>query len=367
MRKIALTLMTSLLSCSAASAFWPEAADSLLEVGVGYRQDTIEWKTRSHFDSSSCATSYDSCDEYLSEFPGVNSKLKWKDLSIWQIEMKGKYVTCDNVYLRMNADYGWVTSGKNHDSDRFHFDSSHDHYVSKDCHPSDCSDYDCSRSHAKAKGDVYDVRLAVGYQFKMCDDNFSVAPLIGYSWHGQHLKDKRQHDHSSCYTSSSSCDIVPSSCHTVSKDDCSSDSSYCGKHTKYNTRWNGPFIGFDFDYRFGCACEWDFFGTYEFHWADYHARGHWAQRPDLPDGFRHHAKTAYGSIFDIGVRWDFCECWTLAVKGEFQWFWADKGRDRARIGECHAGNVKEECVLSIPLRDIKWNSAGVSVDVGMVF
>ena len=47
MRKFALTLMASLLSCSAAFAFWPEATDSSLEVGVGYRQDRLEWKTSS--------------------------------------------------------------------------------------------------------------------------------------------------------------------------------------------------------------------------------------------------------------------------------------------------------------------------------
>ena len=49
MRKFAVTLMTSLLSCSAASAFWPEATDSSLEVGVGYRQDRLEWKTSTSF------------------------------------------------------------------------------------------------------------------------------------------------------------------------------------------------------------------------------------------------------------------------------------------------------------------------------
>ena len=50
MRKFIVTLMASLLSCSAAFAFWPEATDSSLEIGVGYRQDRLEWKTSSHFD-----------------------------------------------------------------------------------------------------------------------------------------------------------------------------------------------------------------------------------------------------------------------------------------------------------------------------
>lgn len=404
MRKIVLTLMASLLSCSAASAFWPEATDSSLEVGVGYRQDRLEWKTSSKFNScyDQCSTNYnDNCgdafcndeflcnDDCLGNLPGrVNSHLKWKDLNIWQIEIKGKYVTCDNVYFRFNGDYGWVTSGKNTDTDNFDRGYGCGDY-------NDCGDNFFSgnnnytqngRSHSKTKGNVYDFRLALGYQFKLCDDSFSIAPLIGYSWHGQHLKDHhlRQRcacsddcnfndncsfDQESCSRSrSSSCESFSS----VSVASCDSSSSYdsCsygGNHSTYHARWNGPFIGFDFDWRFGCCCEWDIFGTYEFHWADYNAKAKWNLRTDLKDGFHHHAKTAYGSIFDIGVKWDFCECWTLAVKGEFQWFWADKGHDRAKIAEGRCGNVREKCFLSIPLKDIKWQSAGISVDVGMVF
>ena len=42
----------------------------------------------------------------------------------------------------------------------------------------------------KLKGHVYDAKLAVGYQFKLCDDSFAIAPLVGWSWHGQHLQDR---------------------------------------------------------------------------------------------------------------------------------------------------------------------------------
>ena len=87
MRNFALTLMASLLSCSAVSAFWPEATDSLLEVGVGYRQDKLEWKTGGHFDSSSSSSGYGDSD-YNGYGPGgVRSHLEWKNLSIWEIEL----------------------------------------------------------------------------------------------------------------------------------------------------------------------------------------------------------------------------------------------------------------------------------------
>lgn len=375
MRKFVVTLMASLLSCSAAFAFWPEATDSSLEVGVGYRQDRLEWKTSSHFGSSSYSSSSDSYDGYGLPVR-LQSKLKWKDLQIWQIEAKGKYVTCDNIYLRANGDYGWITHGKNTDSDFIRFDGNNDSYFGSG------SNFEFAHSKSKAKGHVYDARLAIGYQFKMCDDSFAVAPLVGYSWHGQHIKDRHlkqnfyvddetlvEIDLESTRARSYSSYYYPSFSEYSSSYSYDSYGSYGGKHSKYHARWNGPFVGFDFDYRFGCGCQadWELFGTYEFHWAQYHAKAHWNLRPDLMDGFRHRAKNAYGHVFDIGVKWDFCECWTLALKGEFQWWWADHGRDRAKVAEAELGNIREDCFLSIPLKDIKWQSAAVSIDLGMIF
>lgn len=372
MRKFVVTLMASLLSCSAAFAFWPEATDSSLEIGVGYRQDRLEWKTSSHFDSSSYSSSSDSYEYGLPL--RLQSRLKWKDLQIWQIEAKGKYVTCDNIYLRANGDYGWITHGKNTDSDFVRFNPNDSYDIANNG-----SSFEFARSKSKARGNVYDARVAIGYQFKMCDDSFAVAPLVGYSWHGQHIRDRhlKQNfyldnetivDLDVARARESGSSYYPSFSEYSSS---SSDSygSYGGKHSKYHTRWNGPFIGFDFDYRFGCGCEadWELFGTYEFHWAEFHAKARWNLRQDLFDGFHHRAKNAYGHIFDIGIKWDFCECWTVALKGEFQWFWANHGRDRAKIAEAEVGNVRTDCFLSIPLKDIEWHSAAVSIDVGMVF
>lgn len=392
MRKFAVTLMASLLSCSAAFAFWPEATDASLEVGVGYRQDTLEWKTHSRFDTGYFSGSdygYSGFDGYddgnFYGLPGsVGSHLKWKDINIWTIDIRGRYVTCDNVYLRGNADYGWVTSGKNTDRDFARFNGYGNGYDNGgDYFDNNGSNSEFARSHSKVKGNVYDVRLAVGYQFKLCDDSFSIAPLIGYSWHGQHFRDNHlrqnfffndcddnfyDNNFSEARAQSYYYDYTFESYDVDSYSyDYSNSYSYGGDHSRYHTRWNGPFIGFDFDYVFGCCCEWDLFGGYEFHWAQYNAKAKWNLRTDLFDGFRHHAKDAYGHIFDIGVKWDFCECWTLALKGEFQWWWADKGHDRAKIAECHLGNVKTDCYLQIPLRDVKWTSAAVSVDLGMVF
>ena len=396
MRKFAVTLMASLLSCSAAFAFWPEAADSSLEVGVGYRQDRLEWKTRSRFDSDYSGFYPDNFDygDYFADddcfcndeeaFCGaptrLSSHLKWRDLNIVQIDARGRYITCDNVYLRANGDYGWITSGKNRDSDFSNYGV--DYGYNNEYFNGGGGDYEFSRSRSRVRGWVYDIKLAVGYQFKLCDDNFSIAPLIGYSWHGQHLRDRHLRQslffdnedyYDDCFYEDYFTNVRSKSSeyyfdsYSPESESFSYDDSYGRDRSRYRTRWVGPFAGFDFDYRFGCSCEWDIFGGYEFHWAEYHAKARWNLRSDLFDGFRHRAKNAYGHVFDIGLRWDFMECWTLAVKGQFQWWWADRGRDRARIASVRLGDVHEDCFLTIPLRDVRWCSGSVSAEIGMVF
>jgi hypothetical protein len=353
MRKFLLTFMASLLSCSVAHAFWPEATVSSLEVGVGYREDSLKWKNGTRFDDSYSYSYGDSIyeeDAGIVAFPlVVRDKHEWKNLKIWQIEAKGTYITCDNIYLRASGDYGWLTNGKHHNKSALGFaDESYSDY-------SDDYAYGTFSNSKHVKGHVYDADIAIGYQFRLCDDSFSFTPLVGYSWNGQHIKNRHHNNDYSTYV----------------EDGISSDSSYyydyydyysygSSNKNKFHTRWNGPFVGFDFDYRF--CCDWAFFGGYEFHWATYHAKNH-----SEFINVNQRAKTAYGHEFDLGVKWDFCDCWTLAVVWKYKNFWADHGRQRTLASEGEFGNVRTKCYLSTPLKDVKWHSNSISIDVGMVF
>ncbi len=355
MRKTFVAIMASLLSFSSAFAFFPEAVESYVEVGAGYRSDTFKWGTNANpFGSGSGSSSYFGADG--SSETGLRSQLKWDDLSIWLIEGRGRYITCDNIYLRGSIDYGWITSGKVHDRDFFVFE--------------DAPSREFSHTRADTKGHVYDAKIAVGYQFRMCDDSFSISPLIGYSWRGQHFELKNLHDEflnsDSSFSSASSSSRSFSSSYSSYYDSYSSGSSSGSDrlHSKYNTRWDGIFIGFDLDYRLNC--DWTIFLDYEYHWATYHAKGRWNLREDLPNGFNHHSKNAWGNVLDIGVQWDLCE-WTLALRGEFQYFRANKGHDRALYFEENLGNIKNRCYVTNPLSKVEWTSAGVYFDVGMSF
>lgn len=346
MNKIILTIMASLLSCSAAQAFWPEASDSSLEIGVGFRQDRVKWKT-----SENC--SYGSATGDCENFPALErSSLEWKNINIWEVEARGYYVTCDRVYLRGSADYGWITSGKARSKPFGGYGTS---LVG-------ASEYGDSSS--KVRGHVYDVKFALGYQFQLCDDTFSISPLIGYSWHGQHFKDKNRGY--SCGYDTAPALYHGSSSYSYSDYSYSSDYSYDEDRRSYHTRWNGPFLGFDFDY--SLCCEWDLFGGYEFHWAQYHAKGRWdGIGYDYNNGFYQHAKNAYGQVFDIGVKWDLCDCWTLALRGEFQFWNAHHGKDRTKVLEASCTKRKLKTFVEVPVKKIEWRSGSVVFDVGMVF
>lgn len=331
--KIFVTLMASMFSCSAALAFWPEAADSSFDLGFGYRNDSFKWETHAITTVPPSTTAV-----------GLKSKLHWKNLNIWQIEARGKYVTCDNVYLRGVFDYGWITSGKVTDSD-FISTGSISEVSSSDTSFansfSGSNEDEFSRSHAHSKGHVYDANIAIGYQFQLCDDSLALSPVVGYGWNGQHLELKNGRQE------------IPAS---ESIDDL---------HSKYHARWNGPFLGVDLDYRF--SCDWSIFATYEFHWARYHARANWNLRSDLIDGFSQHAKNGYGNVVSLGFKWDFCECWTASLIGQWQGWYAKRGRDVAKIAEVDIGDVEVTTYVSSHLRNVRWQSGSIMFDLGMIF
>jgi hypothetical protein len=376
MRKFILTLMASLLSCSAASAFWPEATCSSLEVGVGYRNDSIKWKRE--FSPESLYGSSSSHSGSSSSGFKDTTHLDWKNLNIWLIEARGTYITCDCIYLRGSADYGWITSGKFKHRNDFNTEFGSNYGYG--------NDFDQSRDKSHIKGNVYDVKLAVGYQFKWCDEALSVAPLVGYSWQGHEL---RNGNHDDSYSSGS---YDPSYGHSdyYSYYTCDSDrssSSYQSysnessghKRHKLNDRWNGFFIGFDLDYRF--CCDWNFFVDYEYHWADFHAHEHGNDNEffnrNFDDSFcgclRHrkshiHSSNAYGNVLDFGVEWDLCECWVVGLRAEFQWWKAKKAHERTKVFEDSFGDSEEaEVVFKRRIKDVTWNSGSIILDLGMVF
>jgi hypothetical protein len=346
-RKLFFAVATSILAYSQVSAFCcsflPEVAESSLDVGIGYRQDRIEW-TR--------------------QILGQKQKQKWESLNIWEIGVAGKYVTCDDVYFRGYASYGWVSNGHTKDTYSLSSESESCSESSSGFNSKSASSYNEDGSKTKARGHVYDASIALGYQFRWCEESLAFSPLLGYSWHGQHLKGKN-HNHSSgssdsydCYSDYYSSDYSCTDC-SSSESDFSSSESF--EKNKYNARWNGPWLGFDVEY--AVWCDWTVFFDYEYHWAKYSA-----SNQKFDNGLKAHqrGKNAHGQRFVIGTNWDFCDNWTAALVGEIG-IWKAKGKEKIVLGEIKIDDVELEGVLKNRLKDIKWETAAVTLAIGYAF
>jgi len=345
MRKILGVVTTSLLAYSQVSSFCcsflPEVAESNLSLGVGYRQDELSWHT--------CGCTFD-------------PHIKYEKINIWEIGLTGKYVTCDNIYVRGYADYGWITGGRRTETD-YEFQTGQE-FVSS------CSSSSFTEGSAfvendaykdSVKGNVYDVSIALGYQFRWCDDSFAVSPIVGYSWDGQHLKGKANQD---CFFSDDS--VMKSSCSSYSYpssySSCSSSSSSSDSNSAfYRTRWNGPFIGVDLEY--ALWCDWTVFAGYEYHWARFHA----SSKTGNNTKFTQNASNANGQNVFVGTSYDFCDCWTLALIGEFG-YWTTKGGHSTQTlasFDVDCDNIRTQSRTK--LKEVKWETASISMDLGYTF
>lgn len=275
MRKLLLgiTLLFITLSNIPAEASAPRFA---LDLGGGYRRDHVDWTIAGP-----------------DGVPDVLSSLEWKNLKIWQVTGTVRWVTCDNLYIRAYGNYGHIYHGKNIDRD---FEG-------------DDETLEFSRSTANAsKGHVWDASGGIGYMFSFVGRRVTIAPLIGYSHHEQHL---HQYD--------LFLEIPPIG-------------SIPDLNSNYRAKWRGPWVGVDMTLDTMCNCI-QLFATAEYHfWGKFHAKGHWNLRPEFIKDFRQHA-WAHGVLGTLGANYNFSRCWALTLAGTYIKWRSWSGHDRVFFAE----------------------------------
>lgn len=262
---------------------------------AGYRRDNIRWSTKVPGDD-----------------PRVETSTRFEDLDIFQIALNAK-TTCGLVYLRANADWGWIVNGDFREtnsvrqnvafatssstvatSSSFFGNSSEGVSIQQDAHTSNVID----------EKFVVDFDVALGYPFYLCNCTLTLSPVVGYAFSEQNIQ----------LEGSSAIDFTFNSAATDFSDMVvpTFDDRCCNE--TFISRWYGPFVGVDFNW---VVCDnWDLYAMVEYHWAHFKGKRHARSGFDFFDGSRR-ATNADGWRVKVGANYDFCNCWTFGFSASF--------------------------------------------------
>jgi len=315
--KLPILLAAGLLSFAgvlSADATW-------LELGVGYRQDSITWNVK----------------ERGTLNPRTEVDLHFKDLEIFLINLRGKSTLggCCDSYVRIDADYGWIFDGKcrektektrRHQRDTREF--RHGGYTEEGHYHSVVLHNDVKNGNSF----VWDLDLGFAYPIEWgCSENFKIAPAIGFALNSQHIrvKDRSKYGEAIHHSDSSDSDHHHRHYHTRKS----------GSH--FRTQMWGPWVGFDFTYN--NESFWNLYGEFELHFG--RARRH--RDSSLGNKyFDHYTRTKFfwGPSIKVGADYVFCECWYADASVQYSKYFSDANRD-----------------------NFDWASASIKFDVGYLF
>lgn len=255
----------------------------------GYREDHLSWSIAGPSDT-----------------PNILSELQWNNLQIWEIKGQLEFLLYKRIYIRGYADYGRIFDGHNRDSDYAGNNKSHEF----------------SRSKATAdRGEVFDFSGGMGYQFYFGDcfglleTDLTFTPIAGYSYHEQHIQDRH------------GVQLIDRVFNEAGEEiPLGLLGPFPGLHSKYRAKWKGPWAGFDTCYQI--CCNWELFGSFEYHWAHYRGIGHWNLRKDFIKDFRQKAKDGHGYLFQVGTSYDFWRAGFVRLTFNYQWMKSGSGSDR---------------------------------------
>ncbi len=266
----------------------------------GYREDDFNWNIAGNIDGSS---------------PNVLSELTWEDLQGYQVEGDLWLVVDSILAVRGSMDYAWIINGDNRDSD-----------YSGDNRTSEYSRSD----NASDDGHLVDISLGLGYPFKpkSGDHEFSIIPMLGYSFHEQRV------------TMTNGFQTIPRTGY------------FDNLNSEYLARWIGPWAGVSFEFKAGE--KWRCFGLFEYHLANYQGIGNWNLRTDLsrPKSFRD-TTNAEGIVGGGGISYSILEDLLLHFSANYQLWWTETGIARTFGVAARAADVR--------FNEANWESLAASL------
>lgn len=291
-------------------------ADATFVLSAGVRSDELNWSIAGNQQGGA---------------PNVRSDLSWSDLEIYQLKLFNRTVFKERVAIRGHLDYGAVLSGDNRDSD----------------YNGDNRTQEVSRSLNGVDGNsVWDASFGAGPRFSFFDETLIVCPMAGYAVSEQDLNIVDGYQAFSAPPAN--LPIGP----------------ITGLDSRYQTRWNGPWLGADLLFRFpmsdGLFSTVGVILTGEYHWVDYDADANWNLRADYahPVSFTHEAQ-GHGLTAGAVISFETNHRWGINVGMSMKRLTTDPGLDRNYYAD---GTVAET-----RLNEVRWRSLLVEAGVSYQF
>lgn len=318
MRKWIILVTTVLAGCG---SYANAAIMGEFDIDAGYRRDNIDWRYR--------CPSHD---------PEVKSNTKFKSLDIFQLSLDARAAIGYNFYTRGNAYFGWILDGDFENSAHAYFSPS---YGSSSSSGSTQFGFSDKKKSTITDQYVFGVNAAVGYPFFFCDCTALLAPVIGYSF-----------DEQNCKVDSKELAFAGSSYSHF-------DSQSSGGYSRtFISRWYGPFVGLDFDWRpYFISCS--FWAEAEYHFGDFRGKRSFTES-GLLDSENRHSKNANAWVFSAGIDYELCSCWALGLAVKFQDWEAD------RHGHTHFSYYSGSSE-SRNRQNNHWNSYAINLTLGHEF
>lgn len=293
---------------------------------AGYRHDDISW--RNHFPSSD---------------PFVSQGTRFEDIDIFQVGLRGRAAVGCNFYVRGDVYYGYILDGNFKKSDSL-FGEFGDGYGQSDNVQIGVKE---SRRGIIDDKCVYGVGAGIGYPFFFCDCTMVVAPVIGYSFDEQNLQ------------------VEDKGSELLFIDGSGSDTG-CGGccNRSFISRWYGPFVGVDFDYRPWNSCL-NLYAELEYHWGCFQGRRSMKDGDiDTYNSLKQHSDNARGWVFDVGFDYDLCNHWAVGVALKFQSWTASAHNGTSAGVESSSGSTEYGFHNR---NNSKWHSYAVNLVLGRDF
>lgn len=305
--------ITLLMTCLVVGSY-ANANTGQVNLEAGYRRDNISWKHR-----------------FPSNDPSRTKTERFKDLDIFQLGIDARSTLGCNFYIRGNAYWGWILDGN--------FKRSASSFYSNEFYSGFQAFEDNSHTVIDDKY-VYGVGAAIGYPFYFCDCTTILAPVIGYAFDEQSVQ-------------------FEDSFNNCGNNSYGGNNKSCCRQT-FNSRWYGPFVGVDFNYRPNNDC-WNFYADVEFHWGSFRGRKSRHDESDPFDNGNRSSHESRGWVFAAGAEYDLSNCWTAGISVKFQDYAANRHHRFTSDYESElSGNNRNRT-------NHKWNSYAINFTVGKEF